>query len=713
VPLDAGAEADVPTPALSSIEDWARALSPNALSPLVPLVPAASAKPYLERYAALSPVQRIEAFRKRGKLSLSISITNPNSYRTSLAWVLESFILLEPAVLEAKTRPEALCMLHPILSTAFHAERLAHGPGVSSEVVAIVEQHRAWLNAALAARAAYHAESLRTYRAGIGCVEDSVEFAQRELPSGRSNIIDLLRRLATVAESDLGRVSADESQAFASLFMRADDLRSAELWLGRAKAALGADASAAKRQAKLQERLTKTAKLLAAPATALHARADLLIELDRGSEARAVLEAAEPHRPHTLKTAARLALLSFQERLMSGGVHEALSAANDEMREIIDGPHDELVISVALGLEGARLQEAQGNGTFMAEVGRARPRLANLTAALATYNPGRASALELLLSMYTPCEQAILGGDPTCFLTALGTAMPRGIALKQKYPDEGDIDQVNALLIVFAQDRTKATEALLARPAQRSRDDRDFMLARAKAALAVASSLADPRPAPKLRALLDEVPSAGSGVGFRDLDKELLAADWLLFEASTASPRDAKAAYEKARDAYSRVFDAAGPEDRKRIVHNLAMIAQRLGRADEARGLMRGLVADGWQTQLAQAVGDADPKKQDAGLRGLKEEPSAFELLWKASVFEGKDRTAAEKALAELLRNPTQAIRREAVARGIGWGGVLKVGLGLNMSGHAVSSSAYAALWLMPMPKRSLAEVEKSGLRVK
>lgn len=698
-----------PVAKLGSIDEWAYAISRDAPEQLLPFVAPAMRQPLLEKFADLSPQQRLAAFRERGEFELTLSASNPGVLRASLQWAVESVALLEPAVQEPTTRAEAVCHLQPIVEFASRAERLVAGPGpgTSEELPAIVDEHRSWLVHTRALRAAYLAESLRSFRAGSGCFVRAVEYALVELPQGTSQGLGLVRLLATLAERDLAVVGLGQRQAFAEQFLRTGAVREADVWITRAREKLGSTPDAQRRQERLTERRAKTEKLAGLPASALHSRVDLLMDLDRDKEAKALLLAAEPNRPRTLRTAARLVLLSVPELVLTAGAHDAFLSAHDEMRDVLEGPHDELAISVALGLAGVRLREAQDNGALLVELSKVRPRLTKLSLALASYNPSRASALDVLLSIFSRCEVALLAGDSDCFMRALVAAMPRGVALKQKYPDESDIDRANALLAMFAEG-DKAAEALLTRPAPQSRADRAFMLSRAKAAIAVASSLRDEATTSKLRTLVDDVPPLGNGG--RDVEKELLLADWLLLDAVSASG-DAKKRFERVRDAYSKVSDVASQEDRKRVFHNLAMIAARLGRTEEARRLLKGLTGDAWQTQLSQAVMVNDVASQQANLRALPAgDPSAFELLWKASVYrDGAERASAERALSQQMGAPARGIRRVAIERGLGWGGVLEISLGLNARGHELASSAYADLWLMPMPTRTLADVEKKG----
>jgi hypothetical protein len=69
----------------------------------------------------------------------------------------------------------------------------------------------------------------------------------------------------------------------------------------------------------------------------------------------------------------------------------------------------------------------------------------------------------------------------------------------------------------------------------------------------------------------------------RDVERELLYADWLLLEATTKDDTLTTLRFQRAAMAYLEVFDALLPRDRNRVAFNVAMIGQRLGRTADAR----------------------------------------------------------------------------------------------------------------------------------
>ena len=471
---------------------------PGEPQPLVPLALPKVRDATVATHAHLQLGVRMKAYDALPRQGIAYSSTAPESLVHSLDHIYTGLVLLEPVALaEGPDSIEAVCRMDDILEFAGNARafaKMAEGPGTPPGPRAMIEGHLVWLERAEEMRGRYFAKSLRTKVPGQGCFLAPARKALNLLgksPNQKQKIAALFDALLA---RDGSKMRTTDALDLAAIRLAIDDTKGAEARLAEARGLLARTSSVddGKRLVRLEKELETTKRLVALPTTDVYARVDILLGLDRRDEARALLEALEPTAPRSVKTAARLALIVFQEVASHDSLTKALSAAADEMRSAKDGPHDEMVAQVALGVEGAHIVEAMADGTLVRELTEARPRLIVLTDELAKWNPARSGALRIFVDVLGSCEKSLVAGDLKCLLATLPELLPRAAALKKKYPDEIDVDRAVTSLTMFAKDRRLALEMLVLAPSEKARKSRDQSLDRARASLTLASVLESP-----------------------------------------------------------------------------------------------------------------------------------------------------------------------------------------------------------------------------
>jgi len=716
-----------PSPAASSrsegapkaeltMDDVIASLGAKPPEPIAGLALAKVRDPVAAAQRGMNDTTRLQTIAALPNEGVSFSSTAPQQMVDSLQLVYARVALLEPVALGPKsaTSIDAVCQMDGALSVAASARgfaKMAESDDTPRAVREIVEAHIPWLDKAEEMRGRYRALAIRQKTPAEGCFLAAARDAMKLLgrtPEARKKIVALF------AERVGDPLRASDHLDLALLHVLTDEPALAEAALGRARAALSRTPSedGSKRLAHIAEDVETLKKLAALPASDTIGRADLLLLLDRNADAKAVLEAAEPVPPRTVRAAARLALIAFQDTATRDGITRGLVAASDEMRDAKNGPHDETVASVALGLEGAHLVEALQNGTVIEQLKGARPRLDVLTTELAKFRPGRAAALRLFVDVLTTCEKNLMTGDFACLLSTLPEILPKAAAAKKAFPNELDVDRAVLFFTMFAKDHALAAETLAAAPSEKAAKSREMSLDRARAAATVASVLDNRAGVDKLRATLDGIVPRSKAPGLRDPDREALEADFDLVAATlTTGPAQAEA-FRKAGRSYTRALEEATPPLRGRIVSNLAALAMRDGKAREAKAMIDAYPGPkDWPFDLVK-LALADEKLRVDAVRAFGKDvsdPSKTTVgLFKASILKDKKDIAEAEQLALVgARTSGYAIKAPAVLRGVEWTGHMTASLGLDAHGHAFAASAFADLWFFPLPKVRLADVER------
>ncbi len=704
-----------------SLADVIAALEAREPEPLVTLAHANVRDRVVASHARLDATARLKTFDSLPREGIAYSTTAPESLVSSVDHIFEGLVLLEPVALgvSGPESAQAICRMDDVLSSAARARafaKMTEGTGTPPEVRRLVEAHLPWLDRAEGMRQRYLAKALRTKSGGQGCFLTAARQGMKVLGKSPEEKKKLASLFDALVASDAARVRVGDLLDLASLHIEVDDTSGGATFLERARGASSRapNEDEQRRMERLEKELETTKKLATLGMNGdVHARADLLMSLDRRDEARALLEAFEPMRPRSPKTSARLALVAFQDVASHDALTKALSAAADEMRNTKEGPHDEIVAQVELGLEGARIVAALADGTVLQALGTARPRLVTLTDELAKWNPGRAGALRIFVDVLGTCEKPLMSGDFKCLLATLPELLPRAAGLKKSFPDEIDIDRATTFFTMFAKDHTLALELLTTAPSADGRKNREYSLDRARASVTLASVLSSPADVEKLRKSVDAIVARSSDPNTRDPEKEALEADFVLVSATLAKGTAQAEGYRKAAVAYRRALEGASGTSRARIVNALATLALREGKRAEASAMLEAYAGPkDWPFEVTLLAASDKYSKDIERIRALgkdgTETSKTTTELWKASLL--VDKKEISEAFAAALagaRTPGYLIKAEATKRGIEWSGRMNLSLGLSARGHAFSASAYADLWFLPLPKVRLEDLEK------
>ncbi len=730
-------------PTTLTLDDLVRAISSQEPEELGRLTPKASRDAFDAKHGTFAnDAARLAAYEASPHESMSFSSSSPESIVRGIYTVFEALRMLEPVAFrkdDSATTLSAVCSMNQVLGAAARARdlaRLATRPEVPDAVREYVKENDPWLARADDMRKRYVALAARRSPPGLGCRYAALREGFEIAASTKEQRADALRRIDEELTRDGSRARPVDLLEVASMHLRSDDPGGAEKWLASARASLAhaRNADDEARLVRLERNLGLTKKLAETPARELFARADLLAELDRKREARALLEASEPKSSRTAMVAGRLALLAFQESATRSDLEAALAEAASEVALAKGGPHDETFASVSLGLEGARLVSAMSRGMLLQELALAKPRLVALTDDLAKWNPGRAAAVRLFVDAFGTCEDSLAKGDLGCLFRVLPELLPEARRLREKYPEVEDLDRAVLFVAMFATDRALAVSEVVKKPSASALASREISLDRARAAVTLASREALPEARVRLRKTLDDVPSRGAGV--RDRDRELLEADFLLVEAIH---RPSKVAREAAARAYVRALaEDAGTRTSKgsaspfresdapktdsafarepagmRAVHALAFLTALENKKSEARAMLTGLESPPeWPWVVNRAKLDDSPKAaleavkiaKRSGGDGGKATLSVWEAFW---ATERHEKSEAARAALEGQRTPMYGIKREAAERGLEWIGRMNLSLGIAPHGHYFAASSSAELWPVPKPPLSREELER------
>jgi hypothetical protein len=730
-------------PTTLTLDELVRAIATQEPEDLGRLTPKASRDTFDAKHGTFAnDAARIAAYEASPRDSMSFSSSSPESIVRGIYAVFEALRTLEPVALrkdDSATTLSAVCSMNQVLGAAARARdlaRLANRLEVPEAVRDYVKENDAWLARADDMRKRYVALAARRSPPGLGCRYAALREGLDIAALTKEQRSDALRRIDAELTRDESRARPVDRLEVASMHLGADDPGGAEKWLTSARASLATarNADQEARLVRLERNLVLTKKLAETPARELFARADLLAELDRKREARALLEASEPKASRSPRVAGRLALIAFQESAMQNDLETALAEAASEVALAKEGPHDETFASVSLGLEGARLVSAMSRGTLLRDLAFAKPRLVAMTDDLAKWNPGRAAAIRLFVDSFGTCEDALAKGDLGCLFRVLPELLPEARRLREKYPEVEDLDRAVLFVSMFATDRALAVSEVVKKPSASALASREISLDRVRTAVTLASREALPEARARLRKTLDDVPSRGAGV--RDRDRELLEADFLLVEAvhrpSKATRESAARAYVRAlaEDAGTRAAKGSESPFREsdapktdrafarepagmRAVHALAYLTAMENKKPEARAMLTGLDSPPeWPWVLNRATLDDSPKAaleavkaaKKSGGDGAKATLSVWEAFW---ATERHEKSEAARAALEGQRTPMYGVKREAAERGLEWVGRMNLSLGIAPRGHYFAASSSADLWPLPKPPLSHAELER------
>jgi hypothetical protein len=687
----------------------ARELDPGAVPAIWPQLPEdVRARVEIDAPRDKAPELRLAAARERlGHWSLQLSTTELESVPLQLYRAFEGVYLAEPLALEGAepTRSEARALLWSFYGAfAGTAPMLRSFQG--SWVGTTPTKHPTPMAAAevLAKAGGAMSDRLAALLLGGGATERVVadilwehagrRAARGDAAGGRALYTEFVRRSRSSA-------SPGELLRIAGAYVRLEDARAASDAIAAAQAAApsGDRSIQARLHAAGRER-DALVRLLALPAepspeTTL-ARFDLLLQLDRGKEAEALLAPLVAARPADARGRAR----QVQLRVRSGEVTEHLvDALRGEDLTDRDAAYWSMRIGAA-GIAVAKSAPSRGALDELAAAGRE----------LAKYEPGRAAALAFVVARVNAL--LMTKPDAASVLTSIRTGFDEAAALRARFPTTTDLDRIVLALAVFTGEPARGLEAALSAPKTPALEDPDLYLQRAQTVVTLAAYVGKGADLGAARRAVEEIPPS-SDVAVEGL-REALFGDLEVLAATTHGDRAAltraAARYESAK--------ALTKADVARLDNNLAFIAISQGDAARANALFeaagRAKSLRRWVPLLNMATApSASKEEQLAAIRAMSGAPDT-ELpgllhVWRAALEPDASEAAraAGKALAE-LDGPLSIHKLPLLAEGLETEGTFALGLGLRSAAlaYTFNANAYATLWLVRPTPLTHAELE-------
>jgi len=378
-----------------------------------------------------------------------------------------------------------------------------------------------------------------------------------------------------------------------------------------------------------------------APLTEALERGHLLLLLDRFADAEALYERLRVANPNDARPRAGLAKLAIQR----GGNFSVASAQIDLGKRLEAKDRD--FYEVALGTVGMKfLYEALpaiASGRKFEEL--VPPMLADLRAfagGLRTYDPPRASVVEMIEAVVAAAAPGFLAGDAAAAFPVLRGALARAQIIVASFPDSPDARRMVHLAANFSSDGEAALAAVRAPLSATLAADLGLQRARAQTWLDLALAWEAEAELPALEAAVAATPEEEGERGRMAMHAAILA---LKFRREGA-----RAAGEQAAAMYT-VLASEGSAGRSVALNNLGVLKIRLG--DPAGGVQH----------LVEAL-NLDSKAFPAALN-LAAAMLSLEGAQRAELIEAFT-TVARDGASSALRLQANAWRYEQALKGSG-----------------------------------------------
>ena len=428
-------------------------------------------------------------------------------------------------------------------------------------------------------------------------------------------------------------------------------------------------------------------------------RYDLLRGLGRLREASVALDQLRGEAPHDARVVMRVAVRAVDHEITADPFAAAAAMdapLGDPTLTDRDAAFWSTLVIVRATLAMRDVAELRDGPARERKLREAIVMLHAATAQLAKLAPARAAAMDF---GFDHVFAHLVDGDIT---SGLDHRLVDALALRAKYPDAPEIDQLVYMAATFDSDHARAFAAVLEPPRASAAEAADLYRKRARTAVSLAIVIATPDAvADARRAVEDIAPS-------EDLELEGLRAA-LLGDCDTL---DALAGVTGAWDRAAAHYRAAqvAQRERARVYNNLAVIAQRSGATGDtaARGWRDALEAlelanntsEAWIPSLNRIIaGPEAARAADLGALATAtssstedHKPPVAVQVWLAAST--PDRAAAQAALGRLgARDRKLATGR----RGLEGVGSFEFSLGLaSVTFYQFELAGYASMWLVP-----------------
>ncbi len=448
-------------------------------------------------------------------------------------------------------------------------------------------------------------------------------------------------------------------------------------------------------------------------------RFDLLRRLRRTrSAAGPLIESLAAAHPNDARVRVRTAVVGFetmtdQQQLTS--VMQLADALEDPLLTNRDGDYWSLLIgATVMKTMAAALPELERDPVNGAQKTRdAFAALGKYSTELARSNPGRAAALQFLLQrlgmMVDRMQKPELG--PPASLLRLGFA--DAIALRAKYPEEGDVDRIVLMLAAFTTDRKAALAAVTQQVVTSGDDDGELLVQRGRAAVSMALEHGNAEVLAQMRLIVDAMPLTVDPSA--QAAYEACAGDLEALEARAGG--DGKALWAKA-EAHYRAALTIESTPNARVLNNLGYAVLMRGDAAAAQTLFeRSVTVD--ESMHIPRLNIALLRSAEARLAGVREvverlrsegPPPPLLEIWIAGLTQdpAESEAAARRAMAEYA-TPLQQMKPVVEHRGIHAEGNHKLGISLDsIRFYVLNLSADFSPWFTPPTP-----LDRAGLAVR
>ncbi len=563
--------------------------------------------------------------------------------------------------------------------------------------------------------------------------KDSVDGALHDLANRKASTDDH-RKARELYELFLQRrgsaASADDWLDVANAEIRVDDAKAAGHSIEAAKAipATGDRRLAAKLHGAERDHKDLTRYLVLADRKSLDAQLetlDLLRSLGRPVEAKLLLATLRKDFPRDARVHTRVAAIGFEDQMeATGNVLQGEAFVADELADRTFENQDGDYWSMLIGAQGVRAmadalpqlsQDFPAGARKMTEI---LETTRDLTRELAKTRPGRAAALTFVLERVI----SVLAPGKTqnqAALDALRTGFADALALRAKFPDTAEVDQLIYMLSMFYPDRQAAFAAVVQQPATPPDDDIELYLQRARAAVSLVVSLPQTATVAKTRELVEAIPPSWDPA--TEAAREAMLGDCDILDMMIAGGREAlpHAAkhYELARTLHKSVAF--------RMANNLGWIAGATGDSARAAKL------------FAEASEQGSARAYIAQLNAITTTLSGPELLDAlhklafANTDDGRPPIVLSAWLAATATDPAEAaaaakdalnesgfyqLKPDGTSLGIDGEGVIEVGFGIaSRKFFALNTKAYTNLWLtspQPLTRGQLENLAKPRILI-
>jgi len=689
------------------LADYAHELDPGARDPLWPALPEGT-RTRIERglgaTAAQTGAARLASATTRLRDWRLVAATPTAELEASLTTALEGLCLAEPLAFADRASDDSyaamalLYLFYAVFDRSDVVDWVRAGPNVPGErsvllrVVEVAPVQRAFLGARLLSHGGTPAVMADVLR----------DLGKRTLVHGMS---PLARNLFAERIARRGpAATAEDWLDLAEAHGRLDERDAAATAVATARALAAAHVGDRHLAARLQRGERDLASALRlATATGLE-RHDLLRGLGRMNDAGQLLLKLRQDRPHDARVALRVAIRAADSQLETDPLAAAV-AIDAALREPQLTDQDAVYWSTQVI---ARATVAMRDIAAVGDDNPARVRTLNesitvlhaITAQLAKVAPARAAAMDF---GFDHVFAHLVDGD---IAAGIDERLAEGLALRAKYPDAPEIDQLVYMLAAFDSDQARAFAAVIQPPRTPPADAPELYRKRARVAVTLATLIATPDALAAARRAVDDIPPS------EDLELEGLH-DMLLGDVDAIEALGGTAAaWHRAAEHY-RAAQVAQRE-RARAYNNLAMIGlhgaegslaalQRFRDAAEALQVSNELSVR-WIPSLNSIV-IGPPADRAADLASLATGASRWSedhrppislQVWLAA--SAPDRAGQAAAARDVLGQIGAHERKLGLGRrGIEAVGTFAFSLGLaSVTYYQFELGGYTSLWLVP-----------------